>query len=165
MAAVKLKASDVRRLGPRVRRAIGPAGATVSTWRRLWSGKLDRLRLKPEEKLAIEVMDYLRTHLPADCLAFHLSQEAQRSRASWAVQQAMGFIRGVPDVMILDEGFRVHGGKIAPTTYFIELKADTLLSDAQREFRDWCQDHGIPFAVVRSLDALQALLGEWRLLD
>ncbi len=127
-------------------RRPGQVQPYLDRWRTLWSGRLGGLRLKPEEKLAIQCQDFLRLELPPDSLALHVANEATRSKASWAVQQAMGFLPGFPDTLIIKAGGFM---------FMVEYKAGprTLTPD-QRAIQAWAQAHDVPHAVVRDLDTL-----------
>lgn len=135
-----------------IRRAVrvqaGRAQPYLLRWRELWSGRLGRLRLKEEERLAIQCQDWLRLALPQDAIAFHIANEGQRAKVGWAVQLAMGLIPGMPDTLIL------RGGGFA---YLVEYKTGKRkLSADQEAVRDWAVAHDIPHAVVRDLDELIA---------
>ncbi len=128
------------------RRWPGQVQPYLDRWRTLWSGRLDRVKLKPEEKLAIQCQDFLRLELPLDSLAFHVANEATRSKVSWAVQQAMGFLPGVPDTIIVKAGGFM---------FWVEYKAgNNTLTPDQRAIKSWAQAHDIPHIVVRDLDTL-----------
>lgn len=68
-----------------------------------------------------------------------------------ALARALGLIRGASDYLFLWDG-----GCCA-----MEFKSPTgRLTDAQRDFRDWCEAVGVPFHLIRSsvagLDLLRA---------
>ena len=130
---------------------------SISFWRTLRrNSSVARLRLKPEEKLTIECADFLRLTLPRGALVLHVPSEAKRSRAGWAVQQAMGYINGVPDHLILARG----------EMFFIEYKTGKNgLTAAQIDFGIWAEDQGYRFAVVRSLDQLEKTAREWGIVN
>ena len=115
-------------------------------WRRLWSGRFPHIRLKAEETLAIQCQDWLRLTLPSNCIAIHIPMEAQRSKASWAVQFAMGAMPGWPDAMIVRAGGFL---------YLIEYKAGKAkLRPEQKEIFAWAVAHDVPIVLVRNLDDL-----------
>ncbi len=64
----------------------------------------------------------------------------------------MGLTPGVSDIIL------GHRGRM----FAVEVKtAKGTQSDRQRIFEAWCADCGIPYAVVRSLDDMQAAMIEW----
>lgn len=132
--------------GRSARRRPGQGQPYLDRWRTLWSGRLGGLRLRPEERLAIQCQDFLRLELPLDTVAIHVANESQRSKASWAVQQAMGFLPGFPDTMILKAGGFL---------FLVEYKAGpNRLTPDQRAIQVWAQAHDIPHVVVRDLNTL-----------
>lgn len=96
--------------------------------------------------MAIQCQDWLRLKLPAHTIAYHIANEAKRSRATWAVQQAMGFLPGLPDTQIIAPGGLV---------FMIEYKAGKrALTPDQNALAEWAAFYEIPYAIVRCLDDL-----------
>lgn len=116
-------------------------------------------RMRDAAKLARELVShkaiyrYLRVVLPAGYLVYHIPNEGHRSAAEAAKLKAMGLLPGAPDLEIVQPGGNV---------FYIEVKRmiGGTLSDDQKAFKSHCFEHGIPWALCRSIeDARQALIG------
>lgn len=116
-------------------------------------------RAKPrhiEDDLAIRVANILRTILPRSVMWSHIPLGGKRSAREGARFKAMGTRAGWPDLTFA----WVNAG--AQNTAFIELKAiNGTLSDGQKDFRDWCAQHGFNWALCRSVDEVLETLAAW----
>lgn len=111
--------------------------------------------------MAIGCADWLREHASPDVLWWHTPNEAKRSKAGWAVQQAMGFLDGNADLTI------IRGRVAPPTAYcfvlFIEFKArKSKQTTAQIEFASRARRLGIPYYVIRSLVGFEIICRAYR---
>jgi hypothetical protein len=70
----------------------------------IWTGQLKGIKLKKEEDLSIRSADFLRLSAPADLVFVHVANESIRSKVTWLVLRAMGFVRGWPDMHLLFRG-------------------------------------------------------------
>ena len=75
--------------------------------------------MKPEDRLQIAVMDYLRYQYP-NVLAIHVANERATSPMQGALLKRKGVTAGVPDVLIFQP--KVECGKLAYYGLAIELK-------------------------------------------
>ncbi len=109
-------------------------------------------RMKPEESLHRAVADYLRLALPDEAVWHHSPNESKGSVA-WNVKRvALGMRAGWPDIEIMWQG----------RAYFIELKApNKYLSPVQKKTRNALLKAGSPFALCRSVDAVEGTLRGW----
>ena len=112
-------------------------------------------RLKPEQRLTIQVADELRK-LTADGkysgVWTHITNEGKRSQIAGAIAKAMGMIPGAPDF--------VFAGKWGAG--FIEIKAGKgKLQDTQIYFRSWVHQHQLGYATCTSVDSVLDTLREW----
>lgn len=105
---------------------------------------------RPEEALQLQVVEYLELALPAPLRFWHTPNQ-RGTRTAWEnkLLAALGVKPGIGDVLI--GGWR--------TLIWIELKSPTgRLSEAQKDWRDWCALVGIPWFLCRSLeDVVEAL--------
>jgi hypothetical protein len=152
--SIRLSAADARRLklpAP-IARAVKKIAASERlggflTWRK--RPILQNLKLTPEAKVQLQIMDYLRVHLRSDAVAYHPPNEAQRSKVWWALLYALGFWRGMVDIMILCQG----------RAYFIEVKSDSgKLTPEQEDFMKWATASGFPCILARDLGDASAFL-------
>lgn len=122
----------------------------------------------PEDALAIEVANYLRaaslegklkatwTKIQPEVGWSENPTERGRAKTRMAKAKAMGQITGTPDFVIVGE---TVGG-------WIELKAKGgSLSDAQKDFSEWCQWINCRHSVCRSLDDVVRTLISWGVLQ
>lgn len=102
-------------------------------------------KARPEEAIQKQVAEYLDWALPAGYRWLHIpNQRGTRSRWENQLLKAMGVKAGAADVLI----FTPHGRFV-----WIELKAPKgILSEEQKDWRDWCRSIGAPWFLCRSLD-------------
>lgn len=99
---------------------------------------------REEEKLQIAIVEFLGWALPEPLRFWHTPNQ-RGTRKAWEVQllKALGVKPGIGDILI--GGWR--------TLIWIEVKTPTgTLSDAQKDWRDWCHLVGIPWFLCRSID-------------
>jgi hypothetical protein len=105
-----------------------------------------------EQELHIAVADYLRLSLPRHWLFLHVANEGIRSKAAAGILKRMGFLSGAADIFIAGDG----------RLYCLEIKApDGDVSPAQIDFQASCHRAGVPYAVCRSQDEVEAALRSW----
>lgn len=108
-----------------------------------------------ESKLQIEVFKFLDLALPSDYRAFAIPNGGLRNKITAARMKREGVKAGVPDIQIITK---------SGASALIELKASKgTLSDAQKEWRDWCGSNAVPHAVCRSVGDVQAALLDWNI--
>lgn len=109
------------------------------------------MRLGPEDRLQVGVLEYLELVLP-HALLFHVPNGGRRSLTEGRKFKLLGVRAGVPDLVL------VHDGK----TYFFELKAPKgRVSPEQHRFGEDARIAGAGWAVVRSLDDVRNALSAW----
>lgn len=103
----------------------------------------------PEDDLQRAVAELLDWALPADHRWMHVPNGGRRDAREAARLKGMGVKPGAADVLIL---------RPAPKSFvWIELKAPKgVLSDVQKDWRDWCLSIGAPWALCRSVDEVVA---------
>lgn len=154
--ALRLSFAEAKRLKlpAAVRRAVAKSESvarlgSILTWRQ--RPILKNLPLAPEAKTQLAIMDYLRLHLRKDAAAYHPPNEAKRTKVWWALLYALGFWRGMSDIIILCQG----------RAYFIEVKSDSGTESAdQTSFREWATSSGFPCILARDVGAVSAFLTE-----
>ena len=120
-----------------------------------------RLRLGPEDFMAVQFAKALRVHVLEGRLRAvfcHVPNElagSARATPAAAIARAAGLISGASDYLFLwDDGSGV-----------LEAKSKTgSLSPSQKDWREWCQLHGVRHAVFRSVDEGEAQLRSWGVL-
>lgn len=124
---------------------------------------LNGLKLGPEDRLSVEVMNMMRAAKVSGRYVGVFSHVANESGAPGSKQtilrsvkkKAMGMVPGTPDWWFLwPSGAGV-----------IELKRHGVkeggLSDSQKEFRDWCREDGVRWAICNKLEDVEATLIKW----
>jgi hypothetical protein len=107
-----------------------------------------------EAGLQEAVVRYLRLTL-RDCVVFSIPNGGLRSFKTAKLMKRTGALAGVFDLEILAPGGRC---------FFMEIKADKgALSPAQQVFKLALIRMGHPYAVIRSLDDVEAALIQWGL--
>lgn len=108
-------------------------------------------KIGPEELTQKAVKDYLDVAAPG--LLWWAVPNGGMSKGQNGRNKGMGARAGVPDLH-----FVLSGGRIG----FIEMKAaDGTLSAGQKAFRDTCTAMGLPWALCRSVEAVEATLRGW----
>jgi len=109
--------------------------------------------VRSEHAIQSDIMSFLDRVLPSSCYAFAVPNGGKRNAITGAILKREGVKAGVADIVILR-----NPGLCA----LIEVKkASGSLSNSQKVFRDWCASNGFPFAVVRSVGDVQAVLMDW----
>lgn len=114
-----------------------------------------RIRLEEEQKLSVEVANWLRERSLDGTLKAvwtHVANEGKRSMTAAQILKAMGLIPGASDyVFMWGDGAGV-----------IELKAGkNKETENQLHFFSWCGALGVRHATCRSLDEVQSALVSW----
>jgi hypothetical protein len=105
-----------------------------------------------EFRLHCVIADYLRFAADPATLWLAIPNGEKRELATGARLKRMGVYPGAADLHLT----------IAGRSHWLELKADGgKLSPAQELFQEHCARAGAPYAVARSLDEAQKILGEW----
>ena len=138
-------------------------GVLAAIARVLARAPLGRLRLQPEEALAVAFADELRraalegrlravwTH-PANELA---GRRSGLSEIRYAIAKAMGLVHGTPDYLFLAED---RSGAL-------EAKTGTgTQQQNQKDFETWCAAVKVPYRVFRSVEEGLAILVGWGML-
>lgn len=121
-------------------------------------------RLGPEDKIAIDFASRLRAHSLQGRLRAawtHVPNEVgggngRGSQIRYAIAKAMGMVTGCPDYLFLS----------GAGAWALEAKAGrNVLTDGQKDFREWCALHGVPFSVFRTPDEGEEKLREWGVLE
>ena len=112
---------------------------------------------RPKEiALHMAVADALRRYAKPDWRWSHFPAGEHRDVRTAAKLKAMGVQRGWPDFVLFDPSGRLHA---------LELKRHGEgLNEDQKAFKDWCNAHGAPHWVVRSVDEAMVVLGEFGVL-
>ena len=109
-------------------------------------------RGRPEQEIQRTVVDYLRLALPR-ALVFAVPNNERRP--------VPGMYAGMADLVI----WVPWDGTIPDNVLrlgFIEIKAPRgKLRPEQERFRDWCREHCVPWACVRSVEDAEAALRLW----
>lgn len=103
-----------------------------------------------EHQIQVSIIAYLDTVLPPNIKAVGVSNNP-RSKITGAMEKARGMRKGFPDILLTGA---FHG--------LLEVKREgSYLRPEQRDWRDWCADHQVPYAVVRSIEDVQETLESW----
>jgi len=95
----------------------------------------------------------LRDHALPEWRWTHFPAGEIRDKIAASKLKNMGLQRGWPDFVLISPAAIAHA---------LELKrAGEDLTEDQEAFRDWCCGHGVPHAVVRSIDEALAILTSW----
>ncbi|QUT04032.1 hypothetical protein KFK14_12835 [Sphingobium phenoxybenzoativorans] len=113
------------------------------------------VRLGPEDFMACEFANRLRVATLEGRLHAvwtHPAQElahGHRNGVAGAISKALGLVTGTSDYLFLWDG-----GSAA-----LEAKSQTgTLTQAQKDWREWCAHRGVPFHVFRTADEGEAIL-------
>ena len=107
-----------------------------------------------ESRIQCAIVKFLSHALPKTCLFYSVPNGGYGlPKATAARLKREGLRPGVADLVILRQG---------GWTAYVEVKTDDgEQSDAQIEFADWCGENGVEYAVVRSIDDVEAALRAW----
>lgn len=121
-----------------------------------------KVRLGPEDAMCVEFAASLRAASIEGRLRgvwTHPAQElahGHRSGVGGAIAKAMGMITGTSDYLLLwDNGAGVLEAKSATGS----------LTEAQKDWRKWCEAQGVRHAVFRTVDQGEDKLREWGVLS
>lgn len=112
----------------------------ASAYRSMRRGKPRKI----EAPLHIAILEYLRDVLSDSHIVFHPANGGHRSKAVAAEMKRMGVMAGIPDLAILRPAGRIAWIEVKPEGEYLSL--------SQKAFKAWCEKHGVPFAVCRSID-------------
>jgi hypothetical protein len=103
-----------------------------------------------EHRIQAAIISYLDRVLPPTVRAVAVSNNP-RSAATGAREKARGMRKGFPDILLTGA---VHG--------LLEVKKEgSYLRAEQKEWRDFCGEQQVPYAVVRSIDDVRETLAGW----
>ena len=109
------------------------------------------MKLGPEDRIQIAILDYLEAVAP-HLLVFSVPNEGKRSYTTARRHKLLGMVAGVPDLVLCHEG----------QALFFEVKSPKgRLQPTQREFIETATKAGAKAAVVRSIDDVRAALAAW----
>lgn len=112
-------------------------------------------RRQSESAIQIAVAEFLKLSLPDSVKAFHVPNGGRRDARTGARLKREGVKAGAPDWVLLRQGGACG---------LIELKTESgNLSGVQREWRDWCGENGVPYAICRSVSDVQSVLVDWNI--
>lgn len=101
-----------------------------------------------ETPIHISIIEFLDLVLPEPLKALHFANGGKRGKREAGRLRAMGVKAGAADIIIL--GWMKAG---VPSFIWFEVKSDEgALSQAQKDWRDWCATIGAPWFLVRSVD-------------
>lgn len=110
--------------------------------------------LNLEARIQAAIVEWVRLVAP-ELLIFAVPNGGLRSKAEAARMRWTGTLAGIPDLVLVSPGAKVH---------FIECKAPGgTLSPAQREIRDWLVSLGSSPAICRSIDDARRAFAAWGL--
>jgi hypothetical protein len=113
-----------------------------------------RRDLNLEARPQAAVFEWIRWAAP-QVFAFHPANGGWRSAREAARFRWIGLVAGVPDIVIIAPGARVH---------FIEMKAPGgTLSPAQRHIHETLTALGSPPAICRSIDDVRRAFQAWQI--
>lgn len=112
-------------------------------------------RQRPEEKLQVEMVRFLRAVLPREAVLLHVPNGGWRTHGEAARLKAMGVMAGFPDLAVIWDG-RIFGielkaarGRLSPEQHqaHLSLRAAgmaVLTARAADEVLDWLEQAGVP---------------------
>jgi len=110
--------------------------------------------MRAEDALQIAVADFLRVALLPGTPWTSIEHAGRMTPQQGAVRKAKGVRRGLPDLIIWNDG----------ATHCIELKTKTGVQSAeQRAFQSEITDQGACYRVCRSVEDVETALREWRI--
>lgn len=106
-----------------------------------------------EQSLHISSVAFMHRAMPQGVVFFHCPNGGKRTKAEAGLFRAFGVRAGVPDLLLI-----MPNGQAA----FIEFKApDGVLSDVQADFCEEVRRLRCAYAVIRSMEELEATLTRW----
>ncbi len=114
-------------------------------------------RAHPEDSLQLSIVQWLGYSLRPGVMVHHSPNGGRRDVREARRLKAAGCVAGWPDLTLVwsEDWFTRDLSRVA----FIEVKAPGgSLSAAQRHFRDWCQEGGVPWCLARSLEEVEAFV-------
>lgn len=103
-----------------------------------------------ETQIQRQLLAWLKTVCPS-AIVFAVPNGEHRNKITAAKLKGQGVKAGAADLIVVKDG----------VIAFVEVKTDKgRLSDAQKNFRDQCAEHRVPYAVVRGINDLRAFLSE-----
>ena len=114
-----------------------------------------------EAQLQAASAKWLALKLPKTFIAIHVPNEGRRSWAAGKRLKSQGMTAGVPDWLIIGGGYDFDSTPLG-RIYAVELKSRKgSLAPAQRAFHARLAAAGVPVAVCRSLEEIEAALKGW----
>jgi hypothetical protein len=111
-----------------------------------------RWDLNAEARIQAAIVEWVRTVAPG-VLIFAVPNGGLRSKAEAARLKWTDVLAGIPDLVVIAPGGKVH---------FLEIKTPTgRLSDEQREIMGALGRLGAPFMTVRSIDDVRRTFSGW----
>ena len=115
-------------------------------------------RVDRESPIQIQIVEYLRSVLPAGCMVHHCKNEINKRGKGIAIELAKakrkGAITGFPDLLVLNYA------NVGPC--FFEVKAEgNYATDTQKEVHEQLRALGYRGAVVRSVEDVRESLRKW----
>lgn len=108
---------------------------------------------RPEDVLQKSIVEFVRAVAP-DCLLFSVPNASKRSIPEAMMLRATGMMAGIPDLVLVQPGGRVH---------FFEVKPRSkTLSEKQKAIRDRLITMGVDCATVSSIEDVRTCLKAWR---
>jgi len=109
-----------------------------------------------ESALHFAVAKLLRDYASPDWRWSHFPAGEHRDKRTAGKLKGMGLQCGWADFLLFSPAAILHA---------LELKRiGEDLTCEQEAFRDWCAEHGAPFAIAKSIDEALAALGQWNTL-
>jgi len=103
-----------------------------------------------EHEIQASIITHLDRVLPKSIRAVGVSNNP-RSAIAGAKEKARGMRKGFPDILLTGA---FHG--------LLEVKKEGgRLKPEQKEWRDWCAENLVPYAIVRSIDDVRETLASW----
>lgn len=127
------------------------------------------MSLGPEETLqSVHLVPYLDICVKQKRLRYtHVPNGGKRPISVAKQMKALGQKKGFPDFIIMSDGFVGFVEVKRPRIRDLEtgrLSPKGVMSDEQKEWRDYFQAHDLPWALVESLEDLAETLREWKLI-
>ena len=112
--------------------------------------KVRVMRKHDEDDLQAQIVELFTLRRANDALCFAVPNGGRRDWNTAKTLKRTGLKAGTPDLVFMN---------VMGFAYFMEVKTSKgSLSKAQREFRDWCKTHNIPWVLVRTVAEAEAFL-------